>query len=135
MNNNREYYRANNLHNKGSLTSISAQCVMELSGCVQTTLDGRVLLDIEVQPGSSRQGIVGINKWRSKLTVAVKAEAQKGKANEALLHVLAKSLSLTKADLEIVSGQISRSKRVSVKSITISDLLVRLDDALTQQGE
>ena len=117
------------------MTSIPAQCVMEFSGCVQTTLDGRVLLDIEVQPGSSRQGIIGVNKWRSKLTVAVKAEAQKGRANEALLHVLAKSLSLAKADLEIVSGQISRSKRVSVKSISISDLLARMNDALTHQGE
>jgi uncharacterized protein YggU (UPF0235/DUF167 family) len=37
--------------------------------------------------------------------------------------------------LEIVSGQISRSKRVSIKSITISDFLARLNDALTQQGE
>ena len=117
------------------MTSIPAQWMMELSGCVQTTLDGRVLLDIEVQPGSTRQGIIGVNKWRSKLTVAVKAEAQKGKANEAVLHVLAKSLSLAKADLEIVSGQISRSKRVSVKSITISDFLARLNDALTLQGE
>ena len=32
-----------------------------------------------MQPGSTRQGITGVNKWRSKLTVAVKAEAQKGK--------------------------------------------------------
>jgi hypothetical protein len=108
---------------------------MELSGCVQTTLDGRLLLDIEVQPGSSRQGLVGLNKWRSKLSVAVKAEAQKGKANEAVLHVLAKILSITKSDLEIVSGQTSRAKRVSVKSIPIEDLLSRLNDALSQDGE
>ena len=110
-------------------------CLMEISGCVQTTLDGRVLLDIEVQPGSSRQGIVGINQWRSKLSVAVMAEAQKGKANEAVLHVLAKTLALTKSDLEIVSGQTSRAKRVSVNSITIEELLSRLNDALAQDGE
>lgn len=121
--------------NKGSLTSTITLCLMEISGCVQTTLDGRVLLDIEVQPGSSRQGIVGINQWRSKLSVAVKAEAQKGKANEAVLHVLAKTLELTKSDLEIVSGQTSRAKRVSVKSITIEELLSRLNDALIQDGE
>ena len=108
---------------------------MELSRCVQTTLDGRILLDIEVQPGSSRQGIIGLNQWRSKLSVAVKAEAQKGKANEAVLHVLAKTLELTKSDLEIVSGQTARSKRVSVKSITIEILLSRLDEAILQNGE
>lgn len=125
-----------NFHqNKGSLTSTITRCSMEISGCVQTTLDGRLLLDIEVQPSSSRQGIVGLNKWRSKLSVAVKAEAQKGKANEAVLHVLAKTLSLSKSDLEIVSGQTSRAKRVSVKSITIEDLLSRLNDALSQDGD
>jgi len=108
---------------------------MELSRCVQTTLDGRILLDIEVQPGSSRQGIIGLNQWRSKLSVAVKAEAQKGKANEAVLHILAKSLTLSRSDLEIVSGHTSRTKRVSVKSITIEKLLSRLNDTIPQDGE
>lgn len=120
---------------KGSLTSTTSLSSMELNGCVQTTLDGGVLLDIEVQPGSSRQGITGINQWRSKLTVAVKAEAQKGKANEAVLHVLAKSLTLTKSDLTIVSGHTSRAKRVSVKSIAITELLTRLNEAISKESE
>lgn len=117
------------------MPSTNTRCLMELSRCVQTTLDGRLLLDVEVQPGSSRQGIIGLNQWRSKLSVAVKAEAQKGKANEAVLHILAKTLSLARSDLEIVSGQTARSKRVSVKSITIEILLSRLDEAILQNGE
>jgi uncharacterized protein (TIGR00251 family) len=50
---------------------------MGLSACIQTTFEGLVLVEIEVQPASSRQGVVGFNEWRSRLQVAVKAEAQK----------------------------------------------------------
>ena len=32
---------------------------MGVESCIQKTLDGTIILDIEVQPGSSRQGIVG----------------------------------------------------------------------------
>ena len=46
---------------------------MGVESCIQTTLDGTVIIDIEVQPGSSRQGVVGCNEWRGKLQVAVKA--------------------------------------------------------------
>ena len=38
-------------------------------------------------------------------------------------------------DLEIVSGQTARSKRVSVKSITIDVLLARMSDAISQEGD
>ena len=66
---------------------------MGVESCIQTTLDGTVIIDIEVQPGSSRQGVVGCNEWRGKLQVAVKAEAQKGKANHAVCNVLEKIFS------------------------------------------
>ena len=54
------------------------------------------MLEVEVQPGAKRQGILGFNEWRGRLTVAVRAEAQKGKANNAVLHVLSTSLQIPK---------------------------------------
>ena len=43
-----------------------------------------------------------MNKWRNKIQVAVKAEARKGRANNAVCHVLSK---LFKAEVEVVSGK------------------------------
>ena len=58
-----------------------------------------------------------------------------GKRDSIHIIDLTQTLELTKSDLEIVSGQTSRAKRVSVKSITIEELLSRLNDALIQDGE
>ena len=83
------------------------------------------MLEIEVQAGAKRQGIVGLNLWRGRLTVAVRAEAQKGKANHAVLHVLSTSLNLPKHQFEIVSGTASRSKKIRIGNIS-SEVLVGL---------
>ena len=100
---------------------------MGLSACIQTTLGGLILVEIEVQPSSSRQGVVGFNEWRSRLQVAVKAEAQKGKANIAVCKVMS---ILLKADVEVVSGHTTRQKRLSVKGMTSSEIIEKLEGLL-----
>mgnify|MGYP006157199119 FL=1 len=100
---------------------------MGLSACIQTTLDGMVLLEIEVQPGSSRQGIVGFNQWRGKLQVAVKAEAQQGKANIAVCNVIS---TLLKAEVKVVSGHTSRQKKVSIEGLKSSEIIQRLEELI-----
>ena len=84
---------------------------MGLKSCIQTALNGDIILEIEVQPGSSRQGVVGVNKWRNKIQVAVKAEARKGRANNAVCQVLSK---LFKAEVEVVSGKTTRNKKIKI---------------------
>ena len=84
---------------------------MGLKSCIQTALNGDIILEIEVQPGSSRQGVVGVNKWRNKIQVAVKAEARKGRANTAVCHVLSK---LFKTEVEVVSGKTTRNKKIRI---------------------
>ena len=95
-----------------------------LSTCVQSTLDGAVLLEIEVQPGSSRQGIVGFNNWRGRIQVAVKAEAQKGKANHAVCNVLEKIFS---AEATVISGQTSRSKKINIHGLSSQQIIAILE--------
>ena len=97
---------------------------MGLSACIQTTLDGMVLLEIEVQPGSSRQGIVGFNQWRGRLQVAVKAEAQQGKANIAVCKVIS---TLLKAEVKVISGHTSRQKKVSIEGLKTPEIIQRLE--------
>jgi len=83
------------------------------------------MLEVEVQPSAKRQGIVGFNEWRGRLTVAVRAEAQKGKANNAVLHVLSTSLNIPKSQLRIVGGMTSRSKKIRIEKVS-SDVLIKL---------
>ena len=83
------------------------------------------MLEVEVQPSAKRQGIVGFNEWRGRLTGAVRAEAQKGKANNAVLHVLSTSLNIPKSQLRIVGGMTSRSKKIRIEKVS-SDVLIKL---------
>ncbi len=100
---------------------------MGVSSCVQINLNGETILDIEVQPAASRQGVVGFNKWRNNLQVAVKAEAQKGRANFAVCNVLKTTLG---AEVEIVQGHTSRQKKVKVVGINSKSLVEKLEGLL-----
>lgn len=102
------------------------QVLMNLPASIQTTLDGRVLLEIEVKPSSTRQGIIGFNKWRSRLQVAVKAHAEKGKANHAVCNLMATVLG---TEVEIISGHTSRKKRLSVCDLSAEQIIEKLEEA------
>lgn len=101
--------------------------IMGVESCIQKTLDGTTILDIEVQPGATRQGIIGFNEWRGKLQVAVKAEAQKGKANHAVCNVLSKIFS---SPVSVISGHTSRSKKVSVHELSFKQIVSILEGLL-----
>ena len=100
---------------------------VRLATCVQTTLEGAVLIEIEVQPGASRQGIIGFNEWRGRIQVAVKAEAQKGKANHAVCNVLTKIFSVP---VTVVSGHTTRQKKVSIEGLSSSKIVAILEGLL-----
>ena len=88
--------------------------IMDVSSCIQNTLDGHILVDIEVQPESKKSGITGFNDWRNRLSISVSAQAKDGKANQAVMHVLSKIFELDKSAIEIVSGHTSRMKKVKI---------------------
>ena len=49
---------------------------MAIRSSLSETLDGAVVMDIEVQPAARVQGIMGFNPWRARVAVAVKAAAK-----------------------------------------------------------
>ena len=100
---------------------------MGVSGCIQRTLSGAILVEIEVQPGSTQQGIIGYNEWRCRLQVAVKADAQKGKANNAVCSVLSYQLG---CQVEIVSGHSSRIKKIRVENLDIDSIISKVEDLI-----
>ena len=69
-------------------------------------------LSLKVVPGSSRDEIVG---WRvDSLKVKVKAPPAKGRANEAVVALLAERLRIDASSIAVVSGHGSPAKVVEV---------------------
>ena len=70
-------------------------------------------LHIKVIPSSSKDCIAG---WlEDTLKVKVKAPAEKGKANKAVIKVLEKNIELAKGSIHITSGTTSSRKVIDIK--------------------
>jgi len=73
---------------------------------------GGVTLAVRAQPGAKKAAIVGIygEGDAAQLKIAVQAPPVEGRANEALVAFLAETFGLPKKSVELVSGELSRSK-------------------------
>jgi uncharacterized protein (TIGR00251 family) len=71
-----------------------------------------LLIDVQVQPKSSQNAIVGLHG--EALKVKLNAPPVEGKANKALIKMMAKCLGCPKSDVDIIAGQASRKKRLLV---------------------
>ncbi len=76
----------------------------------------RTSLRLRVVPGAPRPGIVGRHGGAWKVRVA--AAPEKGKANDALLDLLACTLGVPRRDLELSGGNASRDKVVVLHGLT-----------------
>jgi uncharacterized protein (TIGR00251 family) len=85
---------------------------------------GHIELAIKVVPGASRSKIAG--NWGTALKVAVSAPPEGGKANAALIKLLAKSLGVKRASVTIISGQTQPVKRVAIANTTVGEVRRRL---------
>ena len=71
-----------------------------------------MLLKVYLQPKSSRNEIVG--PYREGINVKVTAAPVDGKANEALIRLLANELGVSRSSIEILKGFQSREKTLSI---------------------
>jgi uncharacterized protein len=88
---------------------------------------------LRVTPRGGRDGIDGIEQLsdgRNVLKVRVRAIADGGEANRAVLALLAKSLGVPKASVSLLSGATSRLKQIAVEGDP-----ARLSEALRQLAE
>ena len=91
-------------------------------------MDGQTTrLHVRVSPGAARAGVVGRHGTSWKLRVA--AAPERGKANDAVLDLLAETLAVPRAHLELVTGQSARDKVVALRGLTLTQAESRLEAA------
>ena len=78
-----------------------------------------VILPIRAHAGSRRNAILGAREGA--LRVAVTAAPEKGKANQAIIALLAKTLNVPKSAIELVSGDTSQHKRFVIDGLSVQD--------------
>jgi uncharacterized protein len=87
---------------------------------------------LTVAPGASKPGVVGRHGDGWKLRVA--AAPERGKANEAVLELLAETLSVPRANVALVSGAGSRNKIVELAGLEPAEIDRRLASAGGEEG-
>jgi uncharacterized protein len=85
---------------------------------------GGVFLPVQAKPKASRNAVLGLHAGR--LKVAVTAAPEKGKANAAVLDVLAEALELKRSQLSLVAGETEPRKTVLVTGISPDELRERI---------
>jgi uncharacterized protein (TIGR00251 family) len=84
-----------------------------------------VVVDVYVQPRSSRSEIVGVHDGA--LRIRITAPPVEGAANATIVDLLSRATGVRKSDIEIVSGQSSRRKRVLIRGANAHEVSARLD--------
>ena len=94
---------------------------------LQQRPDG-VLLPVRALAGARTDALRG---WQDgHLKVAVTQIPEKGKANKAIVELLAKRLKLRRSQIKLVNGTSSSQKQFLVEDISPAELIVRIESAL-----
>jgi uncharacterized protein (TIGR00251 family) len=87
-----------------------------------------VVLPVRAQPGARQNAVRG--ERAGALCVAVTQVAEKGKANAAVIEVLAAALGLRKSQLELLSGETNPQKKFLVRGVDRTTLAAAIAAAL-----
>ena len=89
-----------------------------------------VILLVRAQAGARRNEVRGVQEGA--LKVCVTQAPEKGKANKAIVEVLARWLEVRKSQIELISGETASQKKFLVREIETEDLAKRINARLTE---
>lgn len=95
-----------------------ADCISEVTGGVR--------IKLHVHPGAKRNGISGF--FGDSIKFALQTPPVDGKANAALLKILAKMLKCSKSSIDLISGESSRDKILEIRGFNKDSLINILND-------
>src|ERR1700745_2494788 len=98
---------------------------------VRETADG-VTLAVRAQPGAKKTALTGVygEGPAAQLKIAVNSPPIEGRANEALITLLAELFKVPRSHITLLSGATSRSKVFLLKGVTVD----RARSVLGQRG-
>jgi uncharacterized protein (TIGR00251 family) len=87
-----------------------------------------VTLAVRAQPGAKKTAITGVYGQgpAAQLKIAVQAPPLEGRANQALIAFLAEIFDLPKNAVELVTGELSRSKVFLLRGVTLGKAVAKL---------
>lgn len=103
-----------------------------MPGIADALLEDRrgTLITIEVTSGAKTSSFpAGYNEWRKAIGCRVTAPAVNGKANRAIISLIAETLAVPAAQVTIQSGATSSLKRLLVTGLVKKALVERLEGA------
>ncbi|MGD0097781.1 MAG: DUF167 domain-containing protein [Terracidiphilus sp.] len=88
---------------------------------LRATADG-VTLAVRAQPGAKKTAITGVygEGPAAQLKIAVHAPPLQGRANSALIAFLAETFDLSKNAVQLMSGELSRSKVFLLRGVMLA---------------
>jgi uncharacterized protein len=90
-------------------------------------VDASTRLEFRVVPGATRPGVVG--RYGDSWKIRVAAPPEDGRANDAVVSLLAATLRLHRRDVAIIAGHAARDKVVQLDGISAGELDRRLEAA------
>ena len=96
---------------------------------------GGVTLAVRAQPGAKTTAITGVygEGDAAQLKIAVQAPPVEGRANDALIDFLAATFRLPKRSVELVSGELSRSKVFLLRDVRRNTVETSLNPNTTKR--
>ena len=92
-------------------------------------MDGCIILSVRVVPRAAKDGVVGVMGGET-LKIRIQAPPVEGKANAYLVKFLSKLWEIPRANIEILSGETGRNKRLRISHPTdaLRKVLETLDE-------
>lgn len=84
---------------------------------------GGLRLRLRVKPGGRADRLIG--PFDGALKLEVRAAPERGRANDAVVRLLADRLGLSRSDVEVVAGVTSQDKAVSLRGLDAAEVVRR----------
>jgi uncharacterized protein (TIGR00251 family) len=98
---------------------------------LQPQSDGAIL-PVRAQPGARRNEVRGMQDGA--LKVCVTQAPEKGKANKAIVEVLAKWLGVRRSQIERISGETASQKKFLIREVSREELSERIRTRLAEDN-
>ena len=90
--------------------------------------NNQTFINIDAKPGSKKDEILSISD--ESVYLSIKAQPVKGEANHAIIEYLSEVIQVKKTLIEIVKGQKSKEKLVSIQGISPEIVFTKLKSSM-----